>query len=294
MINVKTSIRRLTPTFIWQIMASLKKIVALNLSVPMFLLKEDEKNNKIFVIGNGPSLKDDLSKLSPDESYFCVNNFCTSPYFQVLKPKYYLFLDSYFFSENAHEDWIRQRNITFDTINNMTTWNMTIFVPSWANLKYIKSCINNKLIKITMIRVGEFNIGSKVINKFAYNSGFFGPYQVNVLIYAVYISIWLKAREIIVLGADTSFHNDVSVDQSSNQLYMDINHFNGDLVKELLMKNPCKIDPFTMFEILDTCSKTFYSHDMLYYFAKGKSCNIYNASSYSLIDSYPRVYLDER
>lgn len=259
----------------------------------MFLLNNNKNSNKIFVIGNGPSLKEDLVHLTPGETFFCVNNFATSQYYKVLRPKYYIFFDSYFFSENAHEDWVVQRNLTFGAINNMTTWNMTIYVPSWVNLKCVENCIDNKLIKIIRIRVGEFDVGSKFINKLAYNSGFFGPHQVNVLIYAIYISIWLKAREIIVLGADTSFHSDVSVDQCSNELYMNFHHFNDNLSKKLLMKNPCKTKSWTMFEILDMCAKTFYSHDMLHYFAKSKSCNIYNASSYSLIDAYPRVRLDD-
>lgn len=293
MINFKKNIRSFTPSFIWRILSSFKKILALNLSVPMFLLNNNKNSNKIFVIGNGPSLKEDLVHLTPGETFFCVNNFATSQYYKVLRPKYYIFFDSYFFSENAHEDWVVQRNLTFGAINNMTTWNMTIYVPSWVNLKCVENCIDNKLIKIIRIRVGEFDVGSKFINKLAYNSGFFGPHQVNVLIYAIYISIWLKAREIIVLGADTSFHSDVSVDQCSNELYMNFHHFNDNLSKKLLMKNPCKTKSWTMFEILDMCAKTFYSHDMLHYFAKSKSCNIYNASSYSLIDAYPRVRLDD-
>ena len=276
-------------------LSSLKKILKLDRSVPMFFLSKHSsiKEEKIFVLGNGPSLTNDIKLLPDGSNFFCVNNFSTSSYYRLLKPKYYLFLDSYFFSEISHQDWVEQRNKTFDAINKQTNWSMTIYVPSWANSKFIEASINNKFIKIIKLRVGEFDVGSKVINKLAYNTGIFGPHQVNVLIYAVYISIWLKAKQIVLLGADTSFHSEVSVDQFTNELYMNFNHFNDKPSKKLLMKNPCKTQPFNMFEIMDTCAKTFCAHDMLNYFAKSKSCKIYNASSYSLIDSYERMSLND-
>ena len=293
--RVKQYLRKLTPSTIWLTLSSLKKIFKLDQSVPMFFVSKYNsiEKEKIFVLGNGPSLKNDMKSLPHDANFFCVNNFSTSLYYSQLKPKFYLFLDSYFFSEKSHEDWIKQRNKTFDAIDKQTKWNMTIYVPSWANLKFIEASINNKFIKIIKLRVGDFDVGSKMINKFAYNTGIFGPHQVNVLIYAIYISIWLKAKEIVLLGADASFHNDVSVDQFTNELYMNFSHFNDKPSKKLLMKNPCKTEPFNMFEIIDTCSKTFGAHDMLNYFANSKSCKIYNASSYSLIDSYVRTRLDD-
>jgi len=294
MLRIKKYLREFTPSTIWLMLSSLKKVLKLDRSVPMFFVNRYNsiEEEKIFVLGNGPSLKNDMQLLSDDSIFFCVNNFSTSPYYSVLKPKYYLFLDSYFFSESSHQDWVEQRNKTFDAIDKQTSWNMTIYVPSWANLKFIEASINNKFIKIIKLRVGDFDVGSKMINKLAYNTGIFGPHQVNVLIYAIYISIWLKAKEIVVLGADTSFHSEVSVDQFTNELSMNFSHFNDEPSKKLLMKNPCKTQPFTMFEIMDTCSKTFGAHDMLNYFAKSKSCTIYNASSYSLIDAYERTNLN--
>lgn len=295
MLNTKEKIRELMPSSIWLTLSSLKKIFRLDNSVPMFFLNKvnDCQDNKIIILGNGPSLKNDINFLNEEDVYFCVNNFSTSPEYDILKPKYYLFLDSYFFSDKSHSDWVSQRNKTFSEINDRTTWSMTIYVPSWANLECIKKIIKNKKIKIVKLRVGEFRSSSKVINKFFYNTGFFGPHQVNVLIYAIFISIWLKSKEIIVLGADASFHQDISLNQSTNQLYMNFKHFNDVAYKEPLMKNPDKTKPFTIFEIMDTCAKTFDAHDMLNFFAKCRSVNIYNASSNSLIDSYTRISISD-
>tara|TARA_Y100000766_G_C18912776_1_gene609303 strand:- start:4253 stop:5143 length:891 start_codon:yes stop_codon:yes gene_type:complete len=291
--SIKNTLREILPSFIWTSLSSLKKILKLNNSKSLFFLNrlDAKKSDCIYVLGNGPSLKNDISYLPKNKTYFCVNNFSTNKEYEILKPKYYLFLDDYFFSDNAHQDWINQRSKTFSDINNKTDWGMTIFYPSWVNQRTIKKHINNKHIKFVSLRIGEFNSSSKQINRLFFNTGLFGPSQVNVLIYAVYISIWLKTSKIIILGADTSFHNDFSVDQSTNQLFMDFRHFNDDTQKKPLMKNPEKINPFTIFEIMDTCTKTFQAHDMLEFFASTNSIKIYNASSFSLIDSYERLSL---
>jgi hypothetical protein len=85
-----------------------------------------------------------------------------------------------------------------------------------------------------------------------------------------------------------SFHKDIDVDQNDNSLIIVFKHFNKEDTIEKLMKNPEKINPFSMTEIMDTTMQTFQAHEILEKYAKLKNINITNCSSYSLIDAYKR------
>ncbi|WP_141676857.1 MULTISPECIES: hypothetical protein [unclassified Aliivibrio] len=295
--KIKIFFRRVTPKIIWNFFIIIKRIFSINRSIPLSFLKFGKQKNKIIALGNGPSLSSDmeaiLSKVTTNEfDVVCVNNFACSEYFVMLKPSKYVLIDEYYFSPNAHVSWKEQRTTTFKHINEFTTWDMTIFVPAVADLDAIKSIIKNPLVKIIKLRVAGIDLGANAFNKLVYNTGFFGPYQVNVLIYAIYISIWAKYSEIEIYGADMSFHKNVDVDQSSNELIIKFTHFNDQSHIEKFNKNPEKIEPFTMVEFLELTYKTFRAHEILESYSISKKCKIKNMSNYSLIDSYSRPGLN--
>lgn len=83
-------------------------------------------------------------------------------------------------------------------------------------------------------------------------------------------------------------HENVKVDQSTNELYMTFKHFNNCEKREKFLKNPDKVEPFKMHEFLLLTAETFFAHQVLNEYAKSKSVEISNCSSYSLIDAYKR------
>ncbi len=287
--TLKKRLRSICPNHIWYFLAFLKKIFAFNDAKNLKSIKFNKCKNEIAVLGNGPCLIEDIKYIDSSIcDIICVNNFACSNFFSDVKPSKYVLIDEYFFSDNAHRDWILQREKTFKAINDSTCWEMQIFIPSNANKKVIQKVIKNPLIDIVNIRVGALDFGKDALNNFFYDTGFIGPHQVNVLVYAIYISIWSKYKDIKVYGANMSFHNDVKVNQDDNTLYMEFKHFNDTPHIENLMKNPGKVDPFTITELMDITTKTFRSHDILAAYANKKGCYIINKSSYSLIDAYPR------
>jgi len=264
----------------------------INNSTNIQSLKFYNKHKSVCVLGNGPSLKNDkeeLFTLKNQCDFISVNNFCDDDLYATLKPKLYILLDPYFFSSLAHPDWIVRRNKTFEILNTKTTWDMQLIVPFHADLNNIKTFIKNSNIKI--VKVSAQNLFSKkfsILTKTMFNSGIWAPPRVNVLIYAIYLGILANYEVIRVFGADLSFHNDVKVDQRTNEVYMNIRHFNEPDKIELLRKNPGKVEPYRMSELLDTSAKTFYTHEVLYKYAMSKGIKIINHSRFSLIDAYPR------
>jgi len=283
--KLKKIIKKSVPEPIYKFLSVMKRVVFPNGAVNLKKINFIKKHDYAIVLGNGPSLKNDLEKIVKKvdtHDFICVNNFCSSPYYKVFKPSLYVFLDLYFFSEKAHPMWIEQRKKTFETINKETTWNMQIFLPYYANEKILKEFITNPNVEIIKINVYSSN------NIKLYNTGYFGPKQCNVLIYAIYLAIWAKYKKIEIYGADLSFHKDVDVDQNDNSLIHVFRHFNKEDEVHKCMKNPERIEPFTMAEFMQTTTDTFTAHEILNRYAKENNILIVNKSSYSLIDAYTR------
>jgi hypothetical protein len=252
-----------------------------------------KNHKKVAVLGNGPSLKKDRDIIKNNVESFdfiCVNNFCDDALYTTLKPKMYLFLDAYFFSENAHPDWVERRKKTFEQIEKTTSWPMTIFLPHSADESILKFYIKNKNIEIIRMRTQSLfrDKYSYLVGKL-YDSGVYGPPQINVLIYGIYLAIIAKYSEVYVFGADLSFHHDVFVDQKTNDLFVTFKHFNEEDKVEVLTKNPDKLIKWKMSEFLHITAETFCAHEVMNEYAKAKNIKIYNASSQSLIDAYERV-----
>lgn len=250
-----------------------------------------KNNEKCMVLGNGPSLKKDFEEINnknEEYDFCCVNNFVLSPYFVKFKPVIYVFLDPYFWAEDAHTDWIKQRNETFSLLSEKVDWKMQVFIPSYANKKFIEKKIDNKNVEIIKLKTISMPSARGAFAYRLFDSGYFAPGNMNVLIYAVYLAIQAKYEEINIYGADLSFHKDIDVDPETNDLIIEFQHFYGEKKYEVLKQNPQKVKKFTMYGIMDTTAKTFFAHEVLSGYAKKLGIRVLNKSSYSLIDSYDR------
>src|SRR6056297_1159343 len=116
------------------------------------------------VLGTGPSLHKDMDRvleLARSADVVCVNNFCLNPQYTLLKPGKYVFLDKYFFASDAHMDWVKQREATFDAINRLTTWRMQIFIPKWADRSEIERQIQNPNVELVALKVFSYHCRSR-------------------------------------------------------------------------------------------------------------------------------------
>lgn len=247
-------------------------------------------NNTCVVIGNGPSLKEDINDILKLEKvdFFCVNHMAESDYFTILRPNKYALLDSYFWSHDADEKLKQKRMALFEALNKKVDWEINIYVPRNADLDYLKRNVINdnvKLIRLQVIPVHDINY-SKL--PYILLQGVYSPPPCNVLIYAIYLAIIAGYQRIDLYGADLSFTEDVVVDQNSNQLLIEYKHFYGQSTFEPLYKNPERVTPFTMESLYKTTYLTFFSHNLLNEMALIRGIKVTNKSSYSLIDSYER------
>ena len=245
-------------------------------------------NNTCNVFGNGPSLLSDIQNInSLEKDFLAVNHFAESKYFAQFKPSKYVLIDSYFWEQNTHPEFKNKRAALFNALKS-ASWPIQLFVPYFANQQFIIDQIDNPIIEVISIRALPVAKADLKNMPLALHEKKLGPPACNVLIYAVYIAILSGYEEINLYGADYSFHKDVCVDQSNNQLYMEYKHFYGDPVKKPLMINPDRLKPFTMTLLFSDLHLSFYAHELLNKFANERGTKIINRSHFSMIDSYTR------
>lgn len=252
----------------------------------------NKHHDEVHVLGNGPSMKVDKKNLQQYASkgdFYCVNNFCDDELYTTLKPVCYFFLDKYFYSFDAHPDWVARREKTFKKINSVTDWDMQIFIPYFADENVLMKHIFRENVKIIKVNVVNSIVPmDQWRGRFLLSSGLFTPPDYNVLIYAIFFSVWAKYKKVNIWGADLSFHKDVDVDQTTNDLVIKTRHFNEEDKIEVLKKNPRKIEKWKMSELLEVSSITFKAHELINDFASLEKIEVVNRSHYSLIDAYRR------
>ncbi|WP_213999846.1 hypothetical protein [Arsukibacterium sp.] len=254
-----------------------------------------KKHEKCLVIGNGPSLKNNLAALAEQKQqadFVTVNHFSEDPIFADLKPTKHVLLDAYFWAADAADE-LKQKREKFYTSLTMVDWPLTLYAPSTADQEYMRRMVINE--NITLIFFGGCpvtRIPLKIptsVTANLYETSDLIPPVCNVLIYAVFIAVLTGHAQIDIYGADLSFHMDVQVDQQSNQLLMSYTHYYGKTELVPWRKNPQRTQPFTMHELMSLTSDTYYAHKSIYAMAKKRHISIYNKSSFSLIDVYPRA-----
>lgn len=259
-----------------------------------------KKNNKneMVVLGNGPSLKEVLPRLKVKENkdYLCVNSFATTPYFEQLKPKYYVLADHAYWTKpiNHNDDLVNQlvdqlsvnRAKLLEALIEKTKWEMELFVPFADKEDVIKKA----LIKNANIKVRKYNLGyPNGINKqllFALcKRNYMSLGGQTVLTTGIFIAINSGYSKIYVLGGDHSMHRDLWV-RGDNRVVSQQAHFYSNNAS--ISVNPVTGVVFSMGLWLTSLGKMFYEHMELEDYSKFRKSKILNSTKDSFIDAYER------
>lgn len=241
------------------------------------------------VLGNGPSLAQDMEHYSNElqrHDLLCVNGFSVSDAYTQLKPTYYLMLDPAFWES----DTPAIRGI-LDAMAQRTTWPVHVYVPHSAR----KADNLNKLSKNKQIHIHFFNYivynGYRSLGHWLFRRGWASPQCQNVLVSAVFHAINSGHQNVILLGADHSWHENIVV-KDDNIVYTKEVHFYDNA-------EHCTYIPFhtslgakttrTMGELFHTWSKVYNGYFNLKHYAAYRGCSIYNAGRKSYIDAFPRI-----
>jgi len=242
------------------------------------------------VLGNGPSLSDDIDFILPVSRHLdivCVNDFAITSLYAAIQPRYYVFADPCWWLAESPAGIVARREKVFSAIVNKTTWNLRIFVPSEA-YKYFQSVFLNSR-NVSVVHFNTDACGSNC--SFAhsiYDIGLAMPICQNVLVAALYITLRLNYKEIILIGADHSWHQSLVLD-GNNLVCMNNRHFyDGETAPSPWSKDGSVENIWSMSELFHALAKMFEGYEELEKYALYRSSKIYNASSITFIDAFQR------
>ena len=259
------------------------------------LPKVEHTCNRMVVIGNGPSLNKTVELYEQqlhDADCLMVNFSARTELFELIKPKYYVMTDHRWADDLEHlRDAIRQ---CVEAICSKTQWQMYIIMPVafkgwWALDEFAK---NSKISVLFDESVWRKCPEDELFPAFAENR--ISPPTCTVLTYGVYLSLYWDYEETFLVGADTTFTHMAYVGQKDNVVYtIDTHFYNNNEVCPIATEPEKQGRPYgvDMEHYLEMCHSIFYEYGLLARYAKWKGLKVYNASEYSMIDSFERKKL---
>lgn len=231
------------------------------------------KTSTLNLIVNSPDL--DFTQVDLKSESLCVNQFVLTDLFIALKPRFYMLLDPKYALESGDSSFIR----TVPALDSETKWPMILFVPTTLS-DSIKNRIKNPLIKICAYHINAFDAHTlpPKIRQYCYANALLAPPASNVLVHALYISLHLGFKSVLLHGASLSYFRDLSVDASGHAL-VDSSHFYGSEAEHYSLG---------MSGFFLELYQSFLSLEDLYRVSLVKKISILNMTSHSFIDSLPR------
>lgn len=237
----------------------------------------------LVILANGPSLKQTLAERTEylkSATTLCVNFMANTPEFQKIQPDFYVLADPHFFTglnnENVQSLW---SNISH------AEHAMTLFVPT-TRYKQAKKLLGPK----TNVEIATFNfVGIDAfawLEDRAFASGRAMPRPRNVLIPSIMLGINAGFKEIYIAGADHSWLETIRVNDNNNVVSIQP-HFYKDSEAET-KRSVTEYKGYHLHDILKSFYIAFNSYHQIARFARKKGINIYNSTTGSYIDAFPR------
>lgn len=255
-------------------------------------------SEKLVIIGNGPSLIESVEKFKCEivaNDRICVNFFASSDLYEVLKPNIYVFADPAFFWVPENQE--NSMRTLFDNMVNKTTWDLRVVIPYGAkDAPMLNQLRSNKNITIDFYNSSDQDVG-KMTKYEAWDKNLVCPPSQNVLNVCIYLALFWEYPEIYLIGADSSFLEDIRVDQDTNELFSVDRHFyQQDKVysdKKLFETRGRVRSDWKLHELIQAYGRMFEYYYELREYADYKGLKVYNASEYSWINCFERKKLSD-
>lgn len=260
-----------------------------------FWLKSNKVDSKTVVLmGNGPSFNQSYEKygaLINKSETLAVNGFSRSELYEVIQPRYYIIGGQELWKEGLGQYFDDFALPVIDGILEKTTWDMYVFVEHKAkNSPRIKRISEHP--KITVLYYNPTPIeGFDFVNRFFFKRGLGMPRPHNVLVPGIMCCIRMGYKKLIVLGADHSWHEELTVDENNNVM---LNH------EHFYDKNPHRDNMKLkagrnrlIHEIFHKWMLSFKGYIEIEKYASKIGVKIYNSSEKSYIDGFERKEFKE-
>ncbi len=243
------------------------------------------RNKRCFILGNGPSLKDEDLSLLAEEYTFTVNQFSRYQDYKKVKTNYHFWADAAFFNidPSKSEDRELLKVMTDIAIDNR---DVECFFPL-MHRDFIKRYHLEKKLRVNYfrsyssleVRNGEIGDLSKCIAACG-----------TVVQFAIEAAIYMGFSQIYLLGCDntgiiTAVKSALRKNDEEDYLYQ-VSENEKRRMESLLERNSLEV-------YIRSYLSTFINYRMLYEECRKRNISLINCSSSTVIDSIPRASLTE-
>ncbi len=284
---------QITSRFLFDLANSLVSVIKILVKSRPGLGLKPAMNGRCVVLGNGPSLLKSLDlhlDFFKANTLFCVNSFSVSPFYEQLQPRYYVMIDPGIWEGNGE---LMEQAV--QAIVDKTTWPLILILPRSASKYKMVQALggSNPHIQITYINYTVFK-GFRKLQYYLFRKNLAMPQSQNVLVASVFLAINAGFREVVVVGADHSWHEHLLVNDENVVCLKQI-HFHDDeaqLKAVPFVKAPHLRETFRMDEAFHAWAKVFDGHQKMNAFAEHMGSKVWNASEFSYVDAYSRKKIE--
>ncbi|WP_353134769.1 6-hydroxymethylpterin diphosphokinase MptE-like protein [Pseudopedobacter sp.] len=239
------------------------------------------------ILGNGPSLAHSLIEYASVLNKYqliAVNSFALTKEYKALKPSYYVMHDpGLWTSENDLSNRI------FDAIKLTTDWPIIVYLPAQAKRHKTTEKLVSENVYIHFYNYTVFK-GFQNIGHYFFKKNLAMPQSQNVLVACLFLTINMGFKDIYILGADHTWHENISVNADNILCVKDVHYYDQEVdIKLRPFKKGLHLEEtFKVSEIFEAWAKVFKGYEAISRYAKTKNAHIYNASKVSFIDAFER------
>ena len=256
---------------------------------------QTEDVEKLIVLGNGPSLKDNLDKdleLLQNSQTMAVNKFCLTDAYEQIQPQYYVIVDPLFMMDNVTGEYKKLQEEVFGRFEELTTWPMQLFIAGRgkgnARLKQLLEKRPNITIHYLSITTVE---GLPSWSHFFYKKGWGTPFVGNVIVSSLMTAINCGFKEIVLLGIDHTIHTTAFVNSENLVCFRKQHYYDDAPVDVPLFADLEETIPLNMYQYLEMWTITFKAYHQINEYALSRNIKIINATPVSNVDAFERKEL---
>jgi len=280
--------------FLSELITSLLSLIKAALRSPHATRLPVRTDGVCSVLGNGPSLADSLRDhldFIRQTDIVCVNNFAHADVFTQLQPQHYVISDpNYFvFTEQTTDREDIRRTLT--VFREQVSWPMTLYVPHFAKQSYLLSqVIHNQRITVIFFNYTVVS-GFRGLTYWLYKKGLGMPRAQTVIVAALTLMINQQFRKIYLFGADTSWHEQIRLNEQNQLLIKQIHFYDKptDVTHQPVYSDAQRQRTFSMASQFLSLHKVFRGYEVLRDYADHRGVTILNASAKSYIDAFDRA-----
>ena len=240
-------------------------------------------NERCFILGNGPSLKDlDFSVLS-NEYTFTVNQLSRNPQFPLLKTNYHFWADPIFFqidlSKPEDVELLDYMKAVKDNVNSPK-----VFYPVDSE-DFIKNFEIDKYLDVNYFNPAMYF--TKNIKRIDYAK--IVPAFGTVVQYCITMAIYMGFKEIYLLGCD----NTGLINNINSAMKVPVTDYTYEISDNEQRRMENHLQQRRLIDFVKTYEATLRDYEALGYYCDKNGILLRNCTPYSAIDCIPKCNLDD-